>query len=162
MEFVDVSQFKVVNMNRFSTLKIKLNGDEFLDQPLSESEQYIQGLFKCSFKAPSVYYKVTVSLEEPTLEDFEVICESLAAATFRLNMNTDTVRTDSEKQTLLNKLPSSRWTLKKVFADRVHCDVTTLLRAANYGWRNRNLNLTIETADGQYKYELIGPEGDPK
>lgn len=156
MEFVDVSQFKVVNMNRFSTFKIKMDGDEFLDMPLSESTQYINDLFKCSFKAPSVYYKVTVKLTEPTYEDFEVICEALSAAVFRLNMVPEVVRTNEEKQLLLNKLPSNRWTLKKQFADLVHCDVTTLIRAANVGWRNRNLNLTIVTTDGQYKYSLIG------
>lgn len=156
MDFVDVSQFKVVNMNRFSTLKIKLNGDEFLDLPLSESEDYINNLFKCSFKAPSVYYKVTVELAEPNIDDFEVICDSLSAAVFRLNMDTTAERTDAERQTLLNKLPSNRWVLKKVFAERVHCNATTLLRAANYGWRNRNINLTIDTVDGDFKYELIG------
>lgn len=156
MEFVDVSQFKVVNMNRFSTFKIKMDGDEFLDMPLSESTQYIDNLFKCSFKAPSVYYKVTVKLAEPTYEDFEVICEALSAAVFRLNMVPEVVRTNEEKQLLLNKLPSNRWTLKKQFADQVHCDVTTLIRAANVGWRNRNLNLTITTTDEQYKYSLIG------
>ena len=127
MEFVDVSQFKIVNMNRFSTLKMKMDGDAFLDSPLSESEQYIDNLFKCTFKAPSVYYKVVVTLAEPTLEDFEAICDAVSAAAFRLNMKQDIVRTDEDKRLLLNKLPSNRWTLKKQFADRVHCDTAILM-----------------------------------
>ena len=158
MEFVDVSQYKIVNMNRFSTLKIKLDGDKYLDAPISEGSEYLHKLLACSYKTPSVVYRVTVQLANPNIDDFEIICESVAAAIFQNNMIEDKPRTDEEKKYVLNKLPSNRWVLKPMFADRVHCDTTTLLRAAHVGWRNRNLNIFIETSDGQFKYELIGVE----
>lgn len=158
MEFVDVSQFKIVKMSRFSTFKIRFDGDAYLDSPISESADFLRRLLRCTFKTPSVLYKVVVTLKEPTFADFELICENLVAAIFTDNMVHTTKRDDNEKRLLLNKLPSGRWTLKKQFADRVHCDVTTLLRVADYGWRNRNLNILIETSDGAYKYELIGAE----
>jgi len=158
MEFVDVSQYKIVNMNRFSTLKIKLDGDAYLDAPLSEGRSYLQKLLACSYKTPSVVYRVTVNLTDPNVDDFEIICESVISAIFQNNMVEEKVRTDEEKKFVLNKLPSNRWVLKPMFADRVHCDITTLLRAAQVGWRNRNLNVFISTADGQLKYELIGAE----
>lgn len=157
MEFVDVSQYKIVSINhRFSTLKLKLDGDKYLDSPLSESADYLHKLLLCSYKTPSVVYRVTVQLKEPTLEDFELICENVVAAIFTNNMREDVQRTDSEKKLLMNKLPSNRWVLKPCFADRVHCDTTTLLRAAHVGWRNRNINIFIQTADDQFKFELIG------
>lgn len=158
MEFVDVSQFKVVKMNRFSTLKITFDGDVYLDSPVSESSVFIHNLLRCSYRTPSVVYQVKVSLKDPVYQDFELICENVVAAIFTNNMVTDVRRTDDDKRLLLNKLPSNRWVLKKQFADRVHCDVTTLLKVADYGWRNRNLNIFIETTDGEFKYELIGAE----
>lgn len=160
MEFVDVSQCKIVNMNRFSTFKIKLDGDEYLDSPVSESSQYIRNLLRCSFKTPSVVYRISVQLEEPTLDDFEVICENVVAAIFTNNIREDVLRTEEELKFVLNKLPSNRWVLKQPFVNRVNCDVTTLLHAAKHGWHNRNLNIFIETTSGEFKYELIAPEGN--
>lgn len=158
MEFVDVSQYKIVNMNRFSTLKVKLDGDEYLDLPCSESSEFLHKLLKCNYRTPSVVYRIKVTLKEPTLDDFEVICDNVVAAIFRDNMDESKVRTDEEKKYVLNKLPSNRWVLKPQFAHRVHCDNITLIHAAQVGWRNRNLNIYIDTTDGQYKYELIGAE----
>lgn len=156
MNFVDVSQYKIVNMNRFSTLRIKLDGDKYLDAPISEGSKYMQSLLNCTFRTPSVVYRVKVDLKEPTFDDFEIICDNLVAAIFRQNAKEDVLRTDDELRYVLNKLPSNRWTLKQQFAAQVHCDTSTLLRVAHFGWRNRNLNIFIETTDGQYKYELIG------
>lgn len=157
MEFVDISQCKIVNMNRFSTLKTKLDGDAYLDAPLSESAAYIQGLLQCSYRTPSVVYKVTVSLQEPNLDDFEVICDNVVAAIFRNNA-TAVERAPEDLKMVLNKLPSNRWVLKKQFAERVHCDTMTLLFAARHEWKNRNLNIFIQTSDGTFKYELIGAD----
>lgn len=157
MEFVDVSQYKIVNINhRYSTLKLKLDGDKYLDSPISESAEYLHNLLLCSYKTPSVVYRVAVKLEEPSFEDFELICENVVAAIFTNNMREDVQRTDGEKKLLMNKLPSNRWVLKPCFADRVHCDTTTLLRVAHVGWRNRNINIFIQTTDDQFKFELIG------
>lgn len=156
MEFVDISQCKIVNMNRFSTLKTRFNGDEYLDAPISESSVYIQNLLHCSYRTPSVVYRVTVELAEPTLDDFETICENVVSAIFRNNAVSEVERSDDDLKLVLNKLPSNRWVLKRQFADRVHCDTQTLLFAARHGWKNRNLNILIETSDATFKYELIG------
>lgn len=156
MKFVDVSQYKIVNMNKFATLKIKLDGDKYLDSPISESSNYLHEKMRCHFKTPSVVYEVVVTLVNPTIDDFEVICENVVSAVFANNMDEQKVRTDEEKKYVLNKLPSNRWVLKPYFANQVHCDTTTLLRAAQVGWRNRNINIFIRTSDDQFKYELIG------
>lgn len=160
MEFVDVSQYKIVTMKRFSTLKIKLDGDRYLDAPLSEGRAYLDELLRCSYRTPSVLYKIVVTLDDPNLDDFEIVCENIVAAIFQNNMNPDVERTDEEKKFVLNKLPSNRWVLKPGFAARVHCDTMTLLRAAQVGWRNRNLNITIATADDSFRYELIGADSE--
>lgn len=156
MEFVDISQCKIVNMNRFSTLKTKFNGDEYLDSPITESSVYIQNLLRCNYRTPSVVYRVTVELAEPNLDDFEIICDNVVSAIFRNNAITEQERSDEDLKMVLNKLPSNRWVLKRQFADRVHCDNQVLLFAAKHGWKNRNLNIFIQTSDESFKYELIG------
>ena len=156
MEFVDISQCKVVNMNRFSTLKIKFDGDAYLDSPISESSVYISNLLHCSYRTPSVIYRITVELTDPTVEDFETICDNVVSAIFRNNAIGNQERSDDDLKLVLNKLPSNRWVLKRQFAERVHCDNATLLYAARHGWKNRNLNIFIQTSDEAFKYELIG------
>lgn len=157
MEFLDVSQFKVVSMNRYSTFKIKVNGDEYLDLPISDSSKYIDKTLTCTFKAPSVLYSIVVSLDNPTLEDFEVICENWVTHIFDANC-TDATRTDAERAQFLNKLPSNRWILRPAIRDRIHCPLMTLMRTTQFKWRNRNINIKIRTADDQFQFELIGAE----
>lgn len=159
MEFVDVSQFKIVTMRRYSTLKLVVDGDRYLDLSVREGLRYIEKLMSVNFKSPSVYYQITLKLNSDELDDFETICENIVSAIFRHNC-LDEKRSEKDKKLVLNKLPSNNWALKLNFVNRVNCDDATLFYVADHLYRNRNIFISIDTENGHFKYELIGVENN--
>lgn len=106
MNFVDVSQFKIVEMRRFSTLRLSIDADKYLDASLEDSAQYLQSLLRVNYKSPSVFYNVSIKGDELSEEDFELICENLVSIIFRHNALVD-VRSEAEKESVLNALPGN-------------------------------------------------------
>ncbi len=156
MDFVDLAAMKITTVNRYSTIKVPFKADRFLDAKVSEGAEYIDSLLKVRFRSPSVLYRVDISGEELETEDFEYICETLVAEILRHN-SIEEERTDRELLSILNLLPGHRWLLKHEMRTRVNADVSTLVYVAKHYYRNRNINIVIETVDGKFKYELIGP-----
>ena len=108
MDFVDVSQFKIVSMRRFSTLRIVFDGDEYLGMTLEDAAQSVANLLRVTYKSPSVFYNITVNnAADFTLDDFELVCENLISAIFRRNALVD-VRDEVDKERILNVLPRNR------------------------------------------------------
>lgn len=157
MEFFDVSQFKIVSMKRFSTINLKMDGAKYLDLPIKDGAAYLIDLLKVRYKSPSVFYNIVVKMDDSMdEEEFIMICENFVSAIFHSNRN-DVLRTEADRKRILNKLPSG-WSVRRCITDRINCDTATLLHVSENEWKNRNINIAINSADGHFKYQLIGPE----
>jgi hypothetical protein len=108
MIFFDLKQFKAVEMNRYSTLKVKLDANKYLDMPLSDGVKYIQKVLSVNYKSPAVLTQITIiNFEGCSEEDFVTICDNVASALV-LHNSTGVLRTEEEKKKVMNKLPSNR------------------------------------------------------
>lgn len=156
MDFIDFSQLKVVDINRFSTLRLEFNADTYLDATMEKGAEYIASLLKVNYKSSAVFYSISIN-GKMTEDDFIYLCETLSASILRHNTYIDK-RDTQELSKILNILPKNKWMLKKQFTSRINSDMTTLLNCAYHLYRNRYVNINIDTADGEFKYQLIGPE----
>lgn len=156
MKFIDLSQYKITEMKRYSTMRLILKADKYLNSSLKDASDYMDSLFKVRYKSPSVYYDISIDAKdtELSLDDFQYLCEAFLSAIFRKNALLDK-RPIKDKQHILNILPGNRWALKGNFMDQINVDMSTMLFAADHLYWNRNINVHIESSDGQFKYDLI-------